>query len=48
MSGLTDQIHSKQQLQDVNYMPPLKEAVPLGIQHVLATFISNRAGALFH
>lgn len=41
MSGLTDQIHSKQQLQDVNYMPPLKEAVPLGIQHVLAMFISN-------
>ncbi|MEZ5590630.1 MAG: nucleobase:cation symporter-2 family protein [Gammaproteobacteria bacterium] len=28
-------------LQDVNYMPPLREAVPLGIQHVLAMFVSN-------
>jgi len=33
--------HSADQLKDVNYMPPLAEAIPLGIQHVLAMFISN-------
>src|SRR5699024_146753 len=27
--------------QDVNAMPPLGRAVPLGIQHVLAMFVSN-------
>ncbi|MCK7598675.1 purine permease [Microbulbifer sp. CAU 1566] len=26
---------------DVNYMPPLTRAVPLGIQHVLAMFVAN-------
>jgi xanthine permease len=32
---------SAAQLKDVNYMPPLAEAVPLGIQHVLAMFVGN-------
>ena len=30
-----------EQLRDPNYMPPLVDAVPLGIQHVLAMFASN-------
>ncbi len=29
------------QLRDPNYTPPLAQAVPLGIQHVLAMFVSN-------
>ncbi|MGL1930631.1 MAG: purine permease [Desulfotalea sp.] len=32
---------TKEQLQDPNYMPPLHQAIPLGIQHILAMFISN-------
>lgn len=28
-------------LKDVNYMPPLSQAVPLGLQHVLAMFVGN-------
>ncbi len=27
--------------QDPNYLPPLKRAIPLGIQHVLAMFVGN-------
>ncbi len=27
--------------QDPNYMPPLKRAIPLGLQHVLAMFVGN-------
>ncbi|MBL4682681.1 MAG: purine permease [Pseudomonadales bacterium] len=34
-------LHSKEQLQDVNFMPPLVEAIPLGLQHVLAMFVGN-------
>jgi NCS2 family nucleobase:cation symporter-2 len=34
------------QLRDPNYMPPLMQAVPLGIQHVLAMFISNVTPAI--
>ena len=30
-----------EQLKDPNYTPPLSAAVPLGIQHVLAMFVSN-------
>lgn len=33
--------HTKAHATDVNYMPPLIEAVPLGIQHVLAMFVGN-------
>ncbi len=31
---------------DPNYMPPLGQAVPLGIQHVLAMFVSNVTPAI--
>lgn len=33
--------HSEVELRDVNFMPPLVEAVPLGFQHVLAMFVGN-------
>ena len=32
---------TEEQLKDADYMPPLGEAVPLGIQHVLAMFVGN-------
>lgn len=35
-----------QQLADPNYTPPLVKAVPLGIQHVLAMFVSNVTPAI--
>ena len=35
-----------EQLRDPNYMPPLGQAVPLGIQHILAMFISNVTPAI--
>ena len=34
------------QLRDPNYMPPIAKAIPLGIQHVLAMFISNVTPAI--
>jgi len=34
------------QLRDPNYTPPLIKAVPLGIQHVLAMFVSNVTPAI--
>lgn len=33
--------HTVRELHDVNYRPPMREAVPLGIQHVLAMFVGN-------
>ena len=33
-------------LQDPNYTPPLSKAIPLGIQHVLAMFVSNVTPAI--
>ena len=33
-------------LKDPNYMPPLGQAIPLGIQHVLAMFVSNVTPAI--
>ena len=36
----------KQQLRDPNYTPPVTQAVPLGIQHVLAMFVSNVTPAI--
>lgn len=33
-------------LRDPDYMPPLSQAVPLGIQHVLAMFVSNVTPAI--
>lgn len=35
-----------EQLRDPNYMPPVAKAIPLGIQHVLAMFISNVTPAI--
>lgn len=35
-----------EQLRDPNYTPPLAKAIPLGIQHVLAMFISNVTPAI--
>ncbi len=37
---------TKEQLRDPNYMPPIASAVPLGIQHVLAMFVSNVTPAI--
>ena len=37
---------SKEDLKDPNYTPPLQEAVPLGIQHILAMFVSNFTPAI--
>ncbi|PIV76767.1 MAG: uracil permease, partial [Rhodobacteraceae bacterium CG17_big_fil_post_rev_8_21_14_2_50_65_11] len=39
-------IGTPQQLRDPNYTPPLVKAVPLGIQHVLAMFVSNVTPAI--
>ncbi|WP_420004436.1 uracil-xanthine permease family protein [Arenibacterium sp. LLYu02] len=35
-----------EQLRDPDYMPPLAKAIPLGIQHVLAMFVSNVTPAI--
>jgi len=35
-----------EQLRNPDYMPPLTQAVPLGIQHVLAMFVSNVTPAI--
>jgi len=35
-----------EQLRDPNYTPPMASAVPLGIQHVLAMFVSNVTPAI--
>jgi NCS2 family nucleobase:cation symporter-2 len=35
-----------EQLRDPNYTPPLVSAIPLGIQHVLAMFVSNVTPAI--
>ncbi len=37
---------SPAQMRDPNYTPPLARAVPLGIQHVLAMFVSNVTPAI--
>ena len=34
------------QLRDPNFTPPLYKAIPLGIQHVLAMFVSNVTPAI--
>ena len=39
-------IGTPEQLRDPNYTPPLMHAVPLGIQHVLAMFVSNVTPAI--
>ena len=35
-----------EQLRDPHYMPPLGQAVPLGIQHILVVLISNVTPAI--
>lgn len=35
-----------EQLKDPNYTPPLSSAIPLGLQHVLAMFVSNVTPAI--
>ncbi len=35
-----------EQLRDPDYLPPLGQAIPLGIQHILAMFISNVTPAI--
>ena len=42
----TSSIGSPDQLRDPNYTPPLATAIPLGIQHVLAMFVSNVTPAI--
>ncbi|WP_428698636.1 uracil-xanthine permease family protein [Stappia sp.] len=39
-------IGTPEQLRDPDYTPPLAKAVPLGIQHVLAMFVSNITPAI--
>ena len=39
-------VGTPEQLRDPNYTPPLSLAVPLGIQHVLAMFVSNVTPAI--
>ncbi len=41
-----ESIGTPEQLRDPNYTPPLTQAVPLGIQHVLAMFVSNVTPAI--
>lgn len=39
-------IGTAEQLRDPNFTPPLQKAIPLGIQHVLAMFVSNVTPAI--
>jgi len=39
-------IGTPEQLRDPNYTPPIHKAVPLGLQHVLAMFVSNVTPAI--
>ncbi len=39
-------IGTRDQLRDPDYTPPLAKAVPLGVQHVLAMFVSNVTPAI--
>ncbi len=39
-------IGAPDQLRDPNYTPPIAKAIPLGIQHVLAMFVSNVTPAI--
>ena len=39
-------IGTAEQLRDPDYTPPLTQAIPLGIQHVLAMFVSNVTPAI--
>ena len=39
-------LDSPEQLADPNYTPPLAQAVPLGLQHILAMLVSNVTPAI--
>lgn len=39
--GTVMSIGTPEQMRDPNYTPPILKAIPLGIQHVLAMFVSN-------
>ncbi|MCZ4280264.1 nucleobase:cation symporter-2 family protein [Kiloniella laminariae] len=41
MTEISKSAATAEQLKDPNYCPPMKEAIPLGIQHVLAMFAGN-------
>ncbi|MGR3804966.1 uracil-xanthine permease family protein [Marinibacterium profundimaris] len=43
---MTASIGTPEQLRDPDYTPPLYKAIPLGIQHVLAMFVSNVTPAI--
>ncbi len=43
---MSETIGTRDQLRDPNYLPALHKAVPLGIQHVLAMFVSNVTPAI--
>ncbi|KGJ05989.1 nucleobase:cation symporter-2, NCS2 family [Paracoccus halophilus] len=42
----TKAIGTPEQLRDPNYTPPMHQAIPLGIQHVLAMFVANVTPAI--
>ena len=44
--AMNSSLGTPEQLRDPNYTPPLASAVPLGIQHVLAMFVSNVTPAI--
>jgi xanthine/uracil permease len=46
MSTSQSSLGTPEQLKDPNYTPPLGQAIPLGIQHVLAMFVSNVTPAI--
>ena len=46
MSIHDSSLGTPEQLRDPNYTPPLAQAIPLGIQHVLAMFVSNVTPAI--
>lgn len=46
MAHAASKLGTPEQLRDPNYTPPLASAIPLGIQHVLAMFISNVTPAI--
>ncbi len=44
--AMNSSLGTPEQLRDPNYTPPLASAIPLGIQHVLAMFVSNVTPAI--
>jgi NCS2 family nucleobase:cation symporter-2 len=46
MSTYHSSLGTPEQLKDPDYTPPLAQAIPLGIQHVLAMFVSNVTPAI--